>query len=69
MIRSFDGTKMTANQKAKELIIDKLCALTECFDEDLIDGATAKEKKDIIDAILKQEARVRKLLGYQPWGS
>lgn len=68
MIKDVRGNRITPNQVAKDLVLQKLDDLMhwpECCEE-LSENLTKKEWNAIDDALRKQRRRVRKFLGYGP---
>ena len=60
MIKSlFSNNKITANQLAKQLMLDAIDAHTCEFDTE---GMTDKERQDVYNAVTRQVERLNKLL-------
>lgn len=70
MIKNYNNEKITANQKAKELILDRLIDLDwswcdeTCQNDWQRQGMTDKEIENISLQIKKRVNSVHKLLGY-----
>lgn len=66
MIKNYNNEKITANQKAKELILDKLVDLdwAWCEDEYYTVGMTDKEIENISLQVKKRVNSIYKVFGY-----
>ena len=66
----YNNQRMTANQVAKELLIDKLDIALEFWTESCfidLDKMTDKEKQDIQNQLVKRANGILKYLGFNPY--
>lgn len=63
MTIEYGNAKLTANQYAKKMIMEKVAQTAVMVEEDYYHDLTEKQKQEVLGYIAKREQAIRNLLG------